>query len=137
METRALCIAFFYAIGTAVGGITGPLLFGNLIENASASGDITGIALGYFIGAALMIVGGVVAIFLGVHAEGESLENIAKPLTAEDADSDGGDDGRRDDDRTPAPAEVRAPRSTRDARVRWSGGSAACLSRCPGRRRRP
>ena len=28
METRALCIAFFYAIGTAVGGITGPLLFG-------------------------------------------------------------------------------------------------------------
>ena len=46
METRALCIAFFYAIGTAVGGITGPLLFGRLIENASASGDITGIAVG-------------------------------------------------------------------------------------------
>src|SRR3954449_4966637 len=32
METRALCIAFFYAIGTAVGGITGPLLFGKLID---------------------------------------------------------------------------------------------------------
>jgi hypothetical protein len=42
METRALCIAFFYAIGTAVGGITGPLLFGKLIEDASGSGDITG-----------------------------------------------------------------------------------------------
>ena len=66
--------------------------------------DITGIAIGYFIGAALMVTGGVVAIFLGVHAEGEALENIARPLTAEDADSDGGDDGRRDDDRTPAPA---------------------------------
>ena len=51
METRALCIAFFYAIGTAVGGITGPLLFGKLIDNASASGDITGIAPGYFLGA--------------------------------------------------------------------------------------
>jgi MFS family permease len=58
METRALCIAFFYAIGTAVGGISGPLLFGHLIEKASESGDITGIAFGYFLGAALMIAGG-------------------------------------------------------------------------------
>ena len=41
METRALCIAFFYAIGTAIGGITGPLLFGWLIDNATASQDIT------------------------------------------------------------------------------------------------
>jgi MFS family permease len=84
METRALCIAFFYAIGTAVGGITGPVLFGALIEHASASKDITGIAIGYFIGAALMIGGGIVEAFLGVKAEGQSLENIAKPLTAED-----------------------------------------------------
>ena len=38
LETRALCIAFFYAIGTAAGGIAGPLLFGALIENASGSG---------------------------------------------------------------------------------------------------
>ncbi|MET0838237.1 MAG: MFS transporter [Marmoricola sp.] len=88
METRALCIAFFYAIGTAVGGITGPLLFGKLIDNASADKDITAIAIGYFIGAALMIAGGVIEIFLGVKAEGQSLENIAKPLTAEDADDD-------------------------------------------------
>ena len=81
METRALCIAFFYAIGTAVGGITGPLLFGRLIDGADA---ITGIAPGYFLGAALMIAGGVVEIFLGVKAEGQSLEDIAQPLTAED-----------------------------------------------------
>jgi MFS family permease len=87
METRALCIAFFYAIGTAIGGITGPLYFGKLIESASAAKDITGIAPGYFIGAALMVAGGIVAIFLGVHAEGQTLENIAKPLTAEDADA--------------------------------------------------
>jgi MFS family permease len=89
METRALCIAFFYAIGTAVGGISGPLLFGALIDNASESGDITKIAIGYFIGAALMVAGGIVEAFLGVRAEGQSLESIAQPLTAEDADSDG------------------------------------------------
>jgi MFS family permease len=85
METRALCIAFFYAVGTAIGGIAGPLLFGRLIDNATADKDITGIAIGYFIGAALMVGAGIVAIFLGVKAEGESLENIARPLTAEDA----------------------------------------------------
>jgi MFS family permease len=84
LETRALCIAFFYAIGTAAGGITGPLLFGRLIENASERGDITGIAVGYFIGAALMIVGGLAEIFLGVKAECQPLESIARPLTAED-----------------------------------------------------
>ncbi|WP_395692641.1 MFS transporter [Nocardioides sp.] len=88
METRALCIAFFYAIGTAAGGISGPLLFGYLIDKASASGDITGIAIGYFIGAALMIGAGIVEAFLGVKAEGQSLESLAKPLTAEDSDSE-------------------------------------------------
>jgi MFS family permease len=83
METRALCIAFFYAVGTAIGGIAGPLLFGRLIDDATESKDITQIAIGYFIGAALMVGAGIIAIFLGVKAEGRSLENIAKPLTAE------------------------------------------------------
>ncbi len=91
METRALCIAFFYAIGTAAGGITGPLLFGALIEGASESGDISQIAIGYFIGAALMIIGGIVEIVLGVKAEGRSLESIAQPLTAEDERPTGSD----------------------------------------------
>jgi hypothetical protein len=86
METRALCIAFFYAIGTAVGGITGPLYFGKLIDSAD---DITGIATGYYVGAALMVAGGIVAAFLGVKAEGKSLESLAQPLTAEDADDPG------------------------------------------------
>jgi MFS family permease len=89
METRALCIAFFYALGTAVGGISGPLLFGKLIDDASASKDITGIAVGYFIGAVLMIGGGVVEILLGVKAEGQSLDSIAQPLTAEDTPESG------------------------------------------------
>ncbi|MFC8500722.1 MFS transporter [Pedococcus sp. NPDC057267] len=93
LETRALCIAFFYAIGTAVGGISGPLLFGKLIDDASKSKDITGLAFGYFLGAALMIVAGLVEAFLGVKAEGQSLESIAQPLTAEDA---GGKEGVRE-----------------------------------------
>ncbi len=84
METRALCIAFFYAIGTAAGGIAGPLYFGKLINDATASMDITGIAPGYYVGGVLMIAGGIIAAFLGVHAEGKTLESIAKPLTAED-----------------------------------------------------
>ncbi len=98
METRALCIAFFYAIGTAAGGISGPLLFGKLIDDASASKDITAIAIGYFLGAALMVIGGIVEMVLGVKAEGQSLENIAKPLTAEDDDAA---DGQQ---QTPQPA---------------------------------
>ncbi len=84
METRALCIAFFYAIGTATGGIAGPLYFGGLIEKAMAGKDITGLAPGYYVGAGLMLAAGIIAIFLGVHAEQKSLESIAKPLTAED-----------------------------------------------------
>ena len=78
METRALAIAFFFAIGTALGGITGPLVFGKFI----ASGDETQVAIGFFIGAALMAVGGITEIFFGVKAEGQKLEDIAEPLTA-------------------------------------------------------
>jgi MFS family permease len=88
METRALSIAFFYAVGTAVGGITGPLLFGHLIE----SGDRELMAIGFYVAAGIMAVGGVAELLFGVKAEQESLENIAKPLTAEEAeqDADGG-----------------------------------------------
>jgi MFS family permease len=81
METRALAIAFFYAIGTAAGGISGPLVFGNLIETARAPD----VFIGYLIGSALMIAAGLVEAFIGIDAEGKSLEDIAKPLTAEEA----------------------------------------------------
>jgi hypothetical protein len=84
METRALAIAFFFAIGTAVGGITGPLLFGKLI----ATGHEGQVAIGFLIGAAVMALGGVAELLFGVKAEGEQLEDIAKPLTAEDAEQD-------------------------------------------------
>ena len=51
LEIRALAIAFFYAIGTAIGGIAGPLLFGMLIYTGSRGS----VAAGYLIGAAMMI----------------------------------------------------------------------------------
>lgn len=81
METRALAIAFFYAVGTALGGITGPLLFGRLIE----SGDLGNVAIGFGLGAAIMAVGGIAEILFGVRAEKASLEDIAEPLTAQEA----------------------------------------------------
>ena len=83
METRALAIAFFFAIGTATGGIVGPELFGQLIN--SGRKDLVGI--GFLIGAGAMALGGVVELFFGVKAEGQSLEDIAKPLAAEEAEA--------------------------------------------------
>ena len=77
METRALAIAFFYAVGTAIGGITGPLLFGTLID----TGDRGLVAMSFLIGAAVMAVGGVVELVFGVKAEGRNLEDLAAPLT--------------------------------------------------------
>jgi MFS transporter len=84
METRALAISLFYAIGTAVGGIAGPLLFGQFIHSGSADK----VATGFFIGAAVMALGGIAELLFGVRAEQQSLEAIARPLTAEEADSE-------------------------------------------------
>jgi len=78
METRALAIAFFYAIGTAAGGITGPLLFAHLV----GSGKVGDTALAFVIGAVLMIGAGLVELVLGVRAERKSLEELATPLSA-------------------------------------------------------
>jgi MFS family permease len=78
METRALAIAFFYAIGTAAGGITGPLLFSSLVSTGKVSDTVVAFA----IGASLMVLAGLVEVFLGVKAERKGLEEIASPLTA-------------------------------------------------------
>jgi MFS family permease len=82
LETRAMCIAVFYAVGTGAGGIAGPLLFAHLIE----SGKTSHVAIGFLIGAAAMIIAGLAELAFGVRAERASLESIAKPLTAEDAE---------------------------------------------------
>jgi MFS family permease len=83
METRALAIAFFYAVGTGLGGIIGPLLFGHMI----ATNNRTWVMLAFLIGSVVMALGGIAEIFLGVKAEQTPLENIAKPLTADEAES--------------------------------------------------
>ncbi len=86
METRAMAIAFFYAIGTAAGGISGPLIFAELTE----SGVVGDAVLAFRIGAALMCAAGLVAAFLAVKAERRSLEDIAQPLSATSAPGGGG-----------------------------------------------
>jgi MFS family permease len=78
METRALSIAFFYAVGTAAGGIVGPLLFGHLIN----TGEQSAVAIGFFVGAVVMAVGGIAELLFGVPAEQKQLEDVAEPLTA-------------------------------------------------------
>jgi MFS family permease len=78
MEVRAMAIAFFYAIGTSIGGITGPIIFGQLIE----AGGRENIFIAYIIGAGFMIGAAIVEVILGVRAEGKSLESVARPLTA-------------------------------------------------------
>jgi zinc transporter ZupT len=78
MEIRAMAIALFYSIATALGGISGPVIFGQLI----GTGNATNLFIAYLVGAGFMIVAAVVEVILGVRAEGESLENVATPLTA-------------------------------------------------------
>jgi MFS family permease len=78
LETRALAIACFYALGTLLGGVASPLLFGFLID----SGAAWKVALGYGVAAVLMIAAAATELALGVDAEGKSLESIADPLSA-------------------------------------------------------
>jgi len=82
LEIRALAIAFFYAVGTGIGGIIGPSLFGWLIETGSRA-SVFG---GYLVGSVLMILGGLVAWRWGVAAERKPLEAVARPLTFIDID---------------------------------------------------
>lgn len=76
LEIRAFAIAIFYAVGTLLGGVGAPYLFGLLI----ASGAKGNVAWGYGLGAALMIAAAVCEFFLGVEAAGQSLESVSKPL---------------------------------------------------------
>jgi MFS family permease len=77
LEIRALAIAFFYAVGTGIGGIVGPWLFGALID----TGSRVSVFGGYLLGAVLMVAAGLVAWRWGVDAERKSLEAVARPLT--------------------------------------------------------
>jgi MFS family permease len=78
VEVRALAIALFYALGTGIGGVGAPWLFGALI----GTGSPLAIAGGYGLGAVLMLVAGGTAVVLGVAAERRPLEHVARPLSA-------------------------------------------------------
>jgi MFS family permease len=77
LEIRALAIAFFYAVGTGVGGVVAPLLFSFLID----TGSRISVFWGYSLGSALMVVAGCIAWRWAVDAERKSLETVARPLT--------------------------------------------------------
>jgi MFS family permease len=76
LEVRALAIALFYAIGTGIGGVAGPALFGALID----SGSRYSVYGGYLFGSCLMLAAALIAWRYGVAAERQSLESVARPL---------------------------------------------------------
>jgi MFS family permease len=78
IEIRAEAIAVFFAIAQVFGAL-GPVLYGALIGNGSSR---TGLTIGYLIGGAIMVAGGLVEVLFGINAEGQSLETITKPLTS-------------------------------------------------------
>ena len=81
IEIRAEAIAVFFAIAQCFGAV-GPILYGSLIGSGN---DRAGLTIGYLIGGGLMIIGGLVEVFLGIDAEGKSLETVARPLTQVDS----------------------------------------------------
>jgi MFS family permease len=127
METRALAIALFFALGTAVGGITGPALFGQFID----SGNANLVAVGFLIGAAAMALGGVAELLFGVRAEQQSLERIATPLTAEEAEE------AWERELAGLPAPERPPETTTEERIRLRRDAAETRERRGPRRLRP
>ncbi|WP_076999282.1 MFS transporter [Variovorax sp. KK3] len=80
LEMRAIAIAIFYAVGTGAGGFVAPVLFGALIETGSRGA----VAVGYAIGAALVVVAGLMALRFAVDAERKPLEEVAPPLGSDD-----------------------------------------------------
>jgi MFS family permease len=82
LETRAMAIAFFYAIATGFGGAIGPLYFGGVVESA----DVDKLFLAFGLAAAAMVVAAVVEMIFGVEAAQEPLEDVAEPLSAEEAE---------------------------------------------------
>lgn len=77
LEVRALAIAIFYAVGTGLGGVAAPWLFGTLIE----SGSRDQVLIGYVLGSGLMIIAAVLTKVIGIDSERKALEDVAKPLS--------------------------------------------------------
>jgi MFS family permease len=80
LEIRAVAISIFYACGTLVGGVASPAVYGYLVGTGSRSL----LFWGYIAGAIVIAAGGCMELWLGVNAEKQSLESIARPLTCAD-----------------------------------------------------
>ena len=78
IEIRSEAMVVFFTIGTILGAI-GPVFHSALIGDGSSR---TGLFIGYLVGADIMIIGGIVELLIGINAEGKSLEEVTKPLTA-------------------------------------------------------
>jgi MFS family permease len=76
LEVRALAIAVFYAVGTGIGGVAGPALFGALIDTGSRGS----VFIGYLFGSGLMIAAAAIAWRYAIAAERRPLESVARPL---------------------------------------------------------
>jgi MFS family permease len=116
MESRALAIAFFYAVGTGLGGIIGPVLFGNLIATKRPGP----VAFGYLLGGVLMFLAGLVEVFFGVDAEQRPLEEISTPLSVVDAESQ----KERDVESKAAPRSLPRRRGLAPVPRQWCGSAA-------------
>jgi hypothetical protein len=64
----------------ASAGASAAYLTGKLVETEKE----INVFYGYLIGAVLMIAAGIAEWFIGVEAAGKSLEDVARPLTAEE-----------------------------------------------------
>jgi MFS family permease len=78
LEARALAIALFYSLGTALGGVIAPWLFGILI----GTGARGAVFAGYLLGAGLMVAAAIVEFAIGIRAERQPLESVACPLSS-------------------------------------------------------
>jgi hypothetical protein len=83
IEIRAEAIAVFFAIAQIFGAF-GPVFYGALIGTAE---DRTGLFVGYVVGGAIMILGGIVELLIGIKAEGKSLEDVTEPITSVSAEA--------------------------------------------------
>jgi MFS family permease len=78
IELRGQAIAFFFCLAQ-LGGAVSSALYAGLVGDGTDRGPL---AMGYAVGAVIMLLGGIVAWFIGVDAERKSLEDIADPVTS-------------------------------------------------------
>ena len=78
LELRGQAIALFFCLAQ-LGGAVSASMYAALVGDGSDRGPLT---MGYALGAGIMLLGGVVAWFIGIDAERKSLEDIADPVTS-------------------------------------------------------